>query len=225
MEQTIRVMIVDDHLVVREGIKFMLETTSGFVCVGEAENGKEALRLVAEVEPDIILMDLRMPEMDGLEAIKQIRRAFPQIAIVILTTYNEDELMFRGLQAGARGYVLKETSRAKLFETIRVAIRGETLISPDIMTRLLTYAERPSHAEQEKKSPLTEREREVLLGLAKGERRKEIAARLCVTERTIKAYITNIYTKLNVDSSAAAVAIALQQGLIPQPLRPDDLSS
>lgn len=216
MEQAIRVMIVDDHLVVREGIKFMLETTSGFVCVGEASNGREACRLVASVEPDVILMDLRMPEMDGLEAVKQIRSEFPQVAIVILTTYNEGELMFRGLQAGARGYLLKDASREKLFDTIRAAVRGETLIEPEIMTRLLTYAETRSHPGQQGKSVLTEREREVLIGLARGERRREIAARLCVTERTIKAYITSIYTKLNVDSSAAAVAMAIQQGLVPK---------
>lgn len=216
MEQAIRVMIVDDHLVVREGIKFMLETTSDFVCVGEASNGREACRLVTSVEPDVILMDLRMPEMDGLEAVKQIRSEFPQVAIVILTTYNEGELMFRGLQAGARGYLLKDASREKLFDTIRAAVRGETLIEPEIMTRLLTYAETHSHPGQQGKSVLTEREREVLIGLARGERRREIAARLCVTERTIKAYITSIYTKLNVDSSAAAVAMAIQQGLVPK---------
>lgn len=221
MEQVIRVMIVDDHPVVREGIKFMLETTSGFVCVGEARNGREACRLVAGVEPDVILMDLRMPEMDGLEAIKQIRSEFPQIAIVILTTYNEDELMFRGLQAGARGYLLKDASREKLFDTIRAALRGETLIEPEIMTRLLAYAVTRPHPGQQGKSVLTEREREVLIGLARGERRREIAARLCVTERTIKAHITSIYTKLHVDSSAAAVAMAMQQGLVPTLSGPD----
>lgn len=229
MEQVIRIMIVDDHLVVREGIKFMLETTSGFVCVGEAENGREALRVVAEVEPDIILMDLRMPEMDGLEAIQQIRREFPQIAIVILTTYNEDALMIRGLQAGARGYLLKDTSRAQLFETIRAAVKGKTLVEPEIMTRLLSFVETSSHPGQSKQGQskqagLTEREREVLEGLARGERRKEIAARLCVSERTVKAYITNIYTKLNVDSSAAAVAIALKMGLLPTLSVPEDYS-
>ena len=220
----IRVVVVDDHLVVREGLRTMLEIAGeeeGFVLVGEAAEGEAALRLIEEVQPDVVLMDLRMPGMDGLEAIERIHATLTQIAVVILTTYNEDELMLRGLRAGACGYLLKDINRETLFHAIRTAARGEFLLQPDIMARLLSLTPspaEPSAAMSTLGAPdtnLTEREREVLRYVARGERSKEIAARLGVSLRTVGAHLTSIYTKLGVDSRVSAVAVGIARGLLP----------
>ncbi|HNT77796.1 MAG TPA: response regulator transcription factor [Anaerolineae bacterium] len=208
----IRILIADDHLIVREGLRLILETEDGFALVGEAGDGAEAVRLAAELQPDVVLMDLRMPGMDGLTAIERLRATQPQIAVVILTTYNEDDLMVRGLRAGARGYLLKDTGREALFNAIRAAARGETLLRPEVLAKVLAHAESPPSAGP---LALTDREREVLEAVARGERSKEIAARLGVTERTVKAHLTSIYNKLGVDSRAAAIAAAVQRGWLP----------
>ncbi len=217
MTDPIRVLIADDHLVVREGLRLILETGDGFDVVGEAPDGAEAVRLAGELQPDVVLMDLRMPGVDGLEAIERIRSQWPQIAVVILTTYTEDDLMIRGLRLGARGYLLKDTDRATLFNSIRAAARGETLLRPEMMARVLSHAESKPAAAPAKRAEgieLTERELEVLTGVARGERNKEIAARLNITERTVKAHLDSIYNKLGVDSRAAAVSTATQRGLL-----------
>jgi NarL family two-component system response regulator YdfI len=216
MTETIRLLIADDHLIVRQGLRLILETEAGFELIGEAADGAEAVQLAEELQPDVILMDLRMPRVDGISAIRQLRREQPHIAIVILTTFNEDDLMREGLQAGARGYLLKDTDRATLFSTIRAAAQGQTLLKPEIIQQLLT----PSQSQDEIPSPkvqtnLTERELEVLAGVASGQTSKEIAYQLGITERTVKAHLTSIYNKLGVDSRAAAVSEAMKQGLLP----------
>jgi NarL family two-component system response regulator YdfI len=210
----IRVMITDDHLIVREGLRLILETAEGIEIVGEASDGAECLRLVPELKPDVILMDLQMPRMDGITAIGHLRSQHPDIAIVILTTFNEDDLMLRGLQAGARGYLLKDTSRENLLDTIQAAARGETLLKPEILARVLSAKSAPSASASQTDSVLTERELEVLQAAARGERNKEIAYKLGITERTVKAHLASIYQKFNVDSRAAAVAVAAQKGLL-----------
>lgn len=214
----IRVLIADDHLVVRQGLQMILNTEDDFEVVGEAPEGKTAVKLAGELQPDVVLMDLRMPGMGGLEAIEHIRANWPNIAIVILTTYNEDDLMIRGLQAGARGFLLKDTGRQSLFNTIRAAAQGETLLQPEILTRVLAHTDAPKpHAAKPKSAgnlDLTEREYEVLTAVSQGNRNKEIALQLGVTERTIKAHLTNIYNKLGVDSRAAAVSVAIQKGIL-----------
>src|SRR6266568_7629785 len=188
-QEVIRVVVVDDHLVVREGLRMMLELAGeGFALVGDAADGATALRLVEELQPDVVLMDLRMPGMDGLETIAHIRRSWAQVAVVILTTYNEDELMLRGLRSGACGYLLKDTNRETMFHAIETAARGETMLQPDIMARLLAYTAPPTSTTYTISSPplvtrpghieLTERERDILAGVARGERSKEIASRL-----------------------------------------------
>ena len=161
-------------------------------------------------------MDLRMPNMDGLTAIEKLRVEQPNIAVVILTTFNEDDLMLRGLQAGARGYLLKDTDRNTLFNTIRAAARGETLLKPEIMARVLSLANASSTNEihSSEFANLTEREQEVLEAVARGERSKEIATHLGISERTVKAHLASIYSKLKVDSRAAAIAVAAQMGLL-----------
>ena len=215
MTKPIRILIADDHLIVREGLRLIMDTETGFELVGEASNGAEAVELAVELQPDVILMDLRMPRVDGLTAIERLQIEQPQIAIVILTTFNEDELMRQGLQAGARGYLLKDTNRTTLFNTIRAAARGETLLQPEVVQKLLGSPDNQrKSASPEFQTDLTEREIEVLTGVADGQTSKEIAYHLGITERTVKAHLTSIYNKLGVDSRAAAVSEAMKQGLL-----------
>jgi len=214
MSEPIRILVADDHLIIRQGLRLILETEAGFTLVGEAADGAEAVRLCAELHPAVVLMDLRMPGVDGLTAIERLQAEQPQIAVIILTTFNEDDLMLRGMQAGAKGYLLKDTDRETLFNSIRAAARGETLLKPEIMARLLSKAaavNTPANA----RTDLTGRELEVLLRVAQGERSKEIAVGLGISERTVKAHLASIYNKLGVDSRAAAIAIAAQKGLLP----------
>lgn len=209
----IKILIADDHLIIRQGLRLILETENDFELVGEASDGNEALTICKKLKPDVVLMDLRMPNMDGLTAIERLRVDQPNIAVVILTTFNEDELMLRGLQAGAHGYLLKDTDRNTLFDTIRAAARGETLLKPEIMARVLSQANTPKKESNEPVN-LTDRELEVLISVARGERSKEIAVQLGISERTVKAHLASIYNKLGVDSRAAAIAVAAQSGLL-----------
>ncbi len=209
----IKILIADDHLIIRQGLRLILETENDFELIGEASDGNEAVSLCKKLKPDVVLMDLRMPNMDGLSAIEKLRDEQPQIAVVILTTFNEDELMLRGLQAGARGYLLKDTDRSTLFNTIRAAARGETLLKPEIMARVLSQ-KNVTKFESHQSINLTERELEVLTSVARGERSKEIAVQLGISERTVKAHLASIYNKLGVDSRAAAIAVAAQSGLL-----------
>ena len=208
----ISVLIADDHLVVREGLRAILEAAADLSLVGEAAGGAEAVRLVGELLPDVVLMDLRMPGVDGIEAIRQIKARHPAVEIVILTTYDDDEYIVRGLRAGARGYLLKDASRKVLFETIRAAARGESLLPSAVVEKVVAHLVEPRPVEAE---GLSEREREVLALLAQGAANKEIAAHLHITERTVKAHVAGIFNKLGVNSRAEAVAVALRSGLLP----------
>ncbi|MBK9925241.1 MAG: response regulator transcription factor [Anaerolineales bacterium] len=209
----IKILIADDHLIIRQGLRLILETESDFELIGEASDGAEALSLCKKLKPDVVLMDLRMPNMDGLTAIEKLHVEQPNIAVVILTTFNEDELMLRGLQAGAHGYLLKDTDRNTLFNTIRAAARGETLLKPEIMARVLSQKS-VAKIESIELINLTDRELEVLNAVAQGERSKEVAIQLGISERTVKAHLASIYNKLGVDSRAAAIAVASQKGLL-----------
>lgn len=216
--RALRILVADDHLVVRKGLRLLLEEMGeGFRLVGEATNGAEAIQLTGELQPDVVLMDVRMPGTDGLEAIEQIRRCWPHVMVIILTTYTDDEALVRGMKAGASGYLLKEMDAETLFHAIRTAARGEHLLQPDMLARLLAQTARSEERPAPPSPPpaeLTERERTILSAVAHGERSKEIARRLGVSERTVKAHLTNIYSKLNVDSRASAVASALERGLL-----------
>ena len=209
MSDTIRVLITDDHSIVREGLRLILETTDNIEVIGEAADGSEALQIAASLMPDVILMDLRMPGMDGLTAIGHLQREHPDIAIVILTTYNEDDLMLRGLQAGAKGFLLKDTPRQTLLDTIEAASKGEALLGPDVMIRLLTHTQSGAKSSPvAANNPLSNRELETLRAVATGETNKGIALQLGISERTVKAHLTSVYNKLGVDSRAAAIAVA-----------------
>ena len=173
MAEKIRVVIADDHPIVRTGLRLMLGMEEGIELVGEAADGGAAIHLISSLQPDVVLMDLRMPVMDGLEAIERIRAQWPQIAIIVLTTYDEDDLMLRSLQAGVRGYLLKESSLETVLQAIESAARGDMLLQPEMMKRILDHATRrrsPASPTQENSDfHLTAREREVLAGIASGE--------------------------------------------------------
>ena len=212
----IRVLAADDHLIVREGLRLILETADDIELVGEAADGAEALRLAEELAPDVVLMDLRMPGVDGLTAIEHLGREQPEVAVIILTTYNEDDLMVRGLRAGAFGFLLKDTDRETLLRSIRAAARGEVLLKPEVMEQLLAHTI-PAHTGRapEGKPQLSGRETEVLAAVARGETNREIAYHLGITERTVKAHVSSIFSKLGVDSRAAAIAVAARRGMLP----------
>lgn len=212
----IRILIVDDHFIVREGLRLILETVETVEVIGEAGNGREAIDQVQALRPDVVLMDLRMPEMDGITAIAELKQQQPETAVVILTTYNEDDLMLRGLQAGARGFLLKDTPRGRLIETIEAAARGETLLSPEIMQKLVALTQaRPSDRQASSGTlQLTDREKEVLDAVAAGETNRGIAHQLGISERTVKAHLSSIFNKMGVDSRAAAIAVAAERGVL-----------
>jgi DNA-binding NarL/FixJ family response regulator len=209
----IKLLIVDDHPVVREGIGAMLKREPDFKIVGEASNGLEAVEQARELSPDVILMDLRMPEMDGVEAITRIKEAKPEVKFIILTTYSDDEYIFKGIAAGARAYLLKDAPRDELFKAIRAVYRGESLIQPVVASRVLDKL-----AELSKKNPgaetLSEREIEVLRLMAKGDSNSNIAELLSITQSTVKTHITSIFQKLNVTTRTEAVTTALKRGII-----------
>ncbi|MCL4393947.1 MAG: response regulator transcription factor [Chloroflexi bacterium] len=220
MEHKIRVVIADDHLIVREGLRLILETAADIELIGEAADGAQAVEMAGELKPDVVLMDLQMPRLDGLAAIDRIRAQQPEIAIVILTTYNEDDRMVRGLRAGALGYLLKDTDRETLLNTIRAAARGETLLKPEIVQRVLARARSAASAPQRDLPGLTERERQVLALIVRGAQNKEIAARLNITERTVKAHLASIFNRLGVNSRTEAAAVAVRNGIVDDPPEP-----
>jgi DNA-binding NarL/FixJ family response regulator len=209
----IRVVLVDDHPVVREGLTAMIETQSDMEVVGEAGDGQEAVQLVKRLLPDVILMDLQMPKMGGVEAIRQIRQDSDKSEVIILTTYDSDEHIFSGIEAGAKGYLLKGSSRDDLFKAIRAASRGESLLEPAVASKLVerfTQLARKGPADDS----LSERELEVLKLMAKGLRNKEIARELFITEKTAKAHVSNILSKLAVSDRTEAVTVALKRRII-----------
>ncbi|MCM3748852.1 response regulator transcription factor [Paenibacillus pasadenensis] len=210
-----KILIVDDHFVVREGLKLILETEEKYEVIGEAANGNEALRFMESSIPDLVLMDLYMPQMNGLETMETMIERGIDIPVVILTTYNEDEWMMRGLSLGAKGYLLKDTGREHLFRTIDAALRGETLLQQDILSRVMAVQrERLKPAANRKSQELTDKELQVLQAAAEGLRSKEIAVQLSVSERTVKAHLTSVYNKLGVDSRSQAVAVAVERGWV-----------
>ena len=209
----IKILIADDHPVVREGLISMISHEQGFQVIGEARNGLEALTKTEELKPDVVLMDLRMPEMDGVEAIRQIAAIEPSVKFIILTTFSDDEDIFRGIEAGARAYLLKDAPREDLFKAIRAVYQGESLIQPVIASRLL---DRFAELSKQSQSPeiLTERETEVLKLIAKGAANKEIASQLNISNSTVKTHIASIFQKLGTNDRTEAVTQAMKRGII-----------
>ncbi len=211
--EPIKVLITDDHPVVREGLSAMLNKEPDIQVVGEAENGTEAIDKAKELQPDVVLMDLRMPEVDGVEAMRQIRAADPGIKFIVLTTYDNDEYIFKGIEAGARAYLLKDAPREELFKAIRAVYKGESLIEPAVAGKVLDrFAELSRQAQAPER--LSERELEVLKLMSKGAANKEIAAGLCISESTVKTHIQTIFQKLGVGDRTEAVTEAIKKGII-----------
>jgi len=212
----IRVLLADDHPIVRDGPRLVLETADDLEVVGEASDGVEALALVGSDRPDVVLMDLRMPGMDGIEATRRVREEFPEVEIVVLTTYGDDDLLLRALRAGARGYLMKDTARAVLLDTIRAAALGRSLLSGDVLARVLGASSEVAGAPVTvpPAAILTPREHEVLALAAQGLRTRDIGRRLGLSERTVKSHLASTYLKLDAPSRAAAVARAARLGLL-----------
>lgn len=210
-----KILVVDDHFVVREGLKLIFETEENYEVIGEAEDGEKAIMLIERLKPDVILLDLSMPKMNGIETIKALNEKSNLVPIIILTTYNEDNLIREALSLGAKGYLLKDTTRENLIRTVDAAIRGEILIQPEISKSI--FASKKEERKQSSDSfniAITERELFILQAIARGCTSKEIAFDMGISERTVKAHLTNIYSKLKVNSRSEAVAVAIEQGII-----------
>ena len=208
MKEPIRVIIADDHLVVRLGLKEMLDGEPDFELVGEAANGVEAVDLANWRKPDVVLMDLRMPELNGATAIAQIKARNPYVNALVLTTYESDAEVIKAIENGATGYMLKDTPREELLQGIRNAAENKPILAPSVTTRLMDRVREPI-AES-----LTPREIEILGLVAGGARNKEIAKELWITEITVKTHMTHIFEKLDVTDRTAAVTVALRRGIL-----------
>lgn len=211
-EDQIRVLVVDDHAIIRKGMKAVLDLVPDICIIGEAKNGREAVKLADELHPDVILMDLVMPEMDGIEATRQIKALQPEARILVLTTFSGEELIFPAIKAGALGYQIKDASPEALIEAIRQVHRGEPALHPTIarkvLQELLTPSEKPPTTD-----PLTQREVEVLRLIAQGYENKEIAEKLVISEATTRTHVSNILGKLHLASRTQAALYALREGL------------
>jgi NarL family two-component system response regulator LiaR len=206
----IRVVLVDDHAVVRQGLRFLLEQQSDIEVIGEGKDGAQGVDLVTGLLPDVVLLDLLMPKMDGITAVREMKRATPSTQIIILTSYYEDDQVFGAIKAGAISYLLKDAGPEELVEAVRAAARGEGVLHPMVAARVLR--------EMQQRSPLdwlTAREREVLTLIARGRSNAEIAAELVIGEGTVKTHVSNILTKLHLADRTQAAIYALQQHLVP----------
>ena len=204
----IRLLIADDHPVVRDGLVSMFDRDPGFEVLAEAADGAEAVRLARALAPDVILMDLRMPGMDGVAAIAELAARGVTAHVLVLTTYDTDSYVLPAIEAGATGYLLKDAPRPELLRAVRAAARGEAVLSPPVAARLMSRVRAPGAG------PLSQRELEVLELVAAGTTNREAATRLFITEATVKSHLLNIYTKLGVSDRAAAVAEAFNRGLL-----------
>ncbi len=205
----IRILVVDDHGVVRQGLRMYLALDPELEVVGEAANGAEALSMAHELEPDVVLMDLLMPVMDGIAATQAIRRELPDVEVIALTSVLEDRAVYGAMRAGAIGYLLKDTQADELCQAIKAAAAGQVQMSPSVVARLLREVPSPQEPE-----PLTERETEVLRQLAQGKSNKEIAAALVIAEKTARTHVSNILAKLGVSSRTQAALHAVRTGLV-----------
>jgi DNA-binding NarL/FixJ family response regulator len=208
MSSPIKLLIVDDHPVVRDGLSGMFARDPGFEVLGEAADGAEALELAEALQPDVILMDLRMPGMDGLTAITELAKRGSMARVLVLTTYDTDSYVVPAIEAGATGYLLKDAPRDELLRAVRAAADGQSVLSPAVASRLVNRVRTPEA------SPLTQREIEVLELVAAGNTNRETAARLFISEATVKSHLLNLYFKLGVNDRAAAVAEGFNRGLL-----------
>jgi DNA-binding NarL/FixJ family response regulator len=209
-----RVLIADDHPIFRHGVQAMLATAADLNCVGEARTGREAIDLAASLQPDIILMDLQMPELDGIEATRRVLAASPQVRVLIVTMLEDDASVFTAMKAGARGYVLKDAEKPEILRAITAVGHGEAIFSPAIAGRVLDYFTSPRPTATAAAFPqLTDREREILGLIAQGHANQDIARRLVLTHSTVRNYVSSIFSKLQVADRAQAIVQARRAGL------------
>jgi len=213
MDGNIRILVVDDHHIVREGLRALIETEPGMELVGEARDGHEAVLKARSIKPDVILMDLVMPRVDGLEAINQIKRENEKVQILVLTSYSEDAKVFSAIKMGAMGYLLKDSLPEELLRSIREVYHGQPSLHPSIARKLMTELNRPSETPSVGE-PLTEREEDVLKLLALGMSNQEIADKLVISERTVRTHVSNILMKLHLANRTQAALHAWREGLV-----------
>jgi DNA-binding NarL/FixJ family response regulator len=213
MTDPIRILVADDHPIVRDGLVAVLLTQPDFDVVGESATGPETIERVAALDPDVVLLDLEMPELDGVETLRRLRERDPEIRVIVFTAFDTDERIVKAVQAGAQGYLLKGVPRGEIFSAVRIVHGGGALLQPVVASKLLGRVRR---AVEPSSSPdaLTDRELEVLRLLAQGQTNKEIAAALVITERTVKFHVSSILDKLGAGNRTEAVTLAAQQGLI-----------
>ncbi|MFE2044256.1 response regulator [Streptomyces sp. NPDC059477] len=207
----ITLLVVDDHPVVRDGLRGMFDSAPGFTVLGEAADGVEAVARALALDPDVILMDLRMPGGGGVAAIAELTRRGARAKVLVLTTYDTDSDTLPAIEAGATGYLLKDAPRDELFTAVRAAAQGRTVLSPAVASRLVSAVRTPGAGGSE---PLSAREREVLALVARGTPNREIARTLFISEATVKTHLTHLYAKLGVKDRAAAVAVAYDRGIL-----------
>lgn len=213
MVEQIQIVVVDDHPVLRDGLSAVLSTQPDFRVIGEAENGVEAVEIIVELRPDVVMLDLEMPEMDGVETLKRLREDNPDVRVIVFTAFDTDERILAAVQAGAQGYLLKGAPRDQIFEAVRVVHSGDSLLQPVVASKLLRQMSLTGDSTDALGS-VTPRESEVLNLLALGLQNKEIAGQLGISERTVKFHVGSILSKLNAGNRTEAVTIALQRGLI-----------
>jgi two-component system, NarL family, response regulator LiaR len=218
--QKIRVLLVDDHAVVRQGLGMFIAMQKDMEVVGEGSNGIEAVALSARLDPDVILLDLLMPQMDGVEATRRILENNPQARVLILTSFGEDDKVFPAIRAGAQGYLLKDIQPGDLVQAIRETYQGKAQLHPDVARKLMIAIASEAHSEEPKPAPvpkelqeLTEREREVLEYIARGLTNREIAEKMVISEKTVKTHVSNLLDKLDLEDRTRAAIWALKHGL------------
>ena len=207
----IRILLADDHIMVREGTRRILERETDLKVIGEASDGQEAITLAGKDHPDVVIMDISMPVMNGIEATKRIKRIAPQIAVLVLTAYDDDQYVFAILEAGAAGYLLKNARGSEVIDAVRRVYAGESVLHPSIAKKVLRQFVRPA-TETEKMDVITDRELEVLRLAAQGQSNRQIAEKLVLSPRTVQAHMANIFAKLQVGSRTEAVMTGLRKG-------------
>lgn len=212
--QAITVLIIDDHQLVREGIRNFLQRQSDITVVGEAGSGQEGLRLVGELVPDVVLMDLVMPEMDGIETTRRLKRISPDSQVIVLTSFDDDQHILPAIRAGALSYILKDVGTAALADAVRKAARGEVTMTPQVAARVMRELRQGGQPSTQASADLSEREVEVLRLIAEGRSNTEIAERLVISEHTVKRHVSNILSKLHLADRTQAAVYAWREGMV-----------
>lgn len=212
MSTPIKVMLVDDHEMVRIGLAAVLETEEDIQIVGEASNGADGIKLVEQTKPDVVLMDLVMDGMDGIETTKRLTQKYPDVKVIVLTSFLDDEKMYPVIEAGAFSYLLKTSRASEITEAIRAAVKGQSILESQVASKMMNRLRQPQQASAH--DELTDREMEVLLAIAQGKSNQDIADELFIGIKTVKSHVTNILSKLDVDDRTQAAIYAIKHGLV-----------